>query len=101
MFATMGDFELNGEPPDLSGKICQGLYREEYWFEGDLIEPATILYLKFDGQWHRLYFDFGIIFWRLEDELPESFDVPEEGWSFKMIDVNRTIPVVGRCLEQY
>ena len=101
MWHTIDGVELNGEPPDLGGQTCQAFLCEQYWFEGKLEATANVTFLRFDGRWHRLYFDCGIVFWRRQDDEPASWASPAEGFACPLIDVGREAGVVGSCLAEY
>ncbi|WP_342241957.1 hypothetical protein [Inquilinus sp. OTU3971] len=93
--------EINGKPPDLAGLTCDGLIRQSYVHKGELDVPAHAIYLLFAGIWHRLYFDYGIIFWRTQQERPEAWSVEEEGWGYPHSDLGAEAGVTGVRLDGY
>lgn len=93
--------DINGEPPALAGLTCDGLIRQSYVYKGELVAPAHTLYLLFAGVWHRLYFDHGIIFWRVQQTKPEAGSVTEEGWDFPHSDLGAEAGVTGIRLDGY
>ncbi|MEM1115133.1 MAG: hypothetical protein AAF845_12445 [Bacteroidota bacterium] len=101
MWIQVGDVEVNGLPPDLRGQTCEAFLCEQYWCDGALEAPANVSYLRFDGRWHRLYFDCGIVFWREHEGTPESWTVPNEGWDYPVVDVGVEAEVVGFHLAEY
>ncbi len=83
----MEALEVNGTQPDLVGKRCEEMIALEYWHEGKLVDPANVVHLNFDGDWHLLYFDSGIVFWRDDTRVPESFEAPEIDASYRAFDL--------------
>jgi hypothetical protein len=76
---TRSDLSVHGEWPDLNGLTCSGLVVEEYWHEGSIYNPASALWLRTGSVWHLLFLDNGEVFWRVRDEGPTAFDLPERG----------------------
>lgn len=62
--------EIDGTPPALTNQRCEELLCQQYWYEGNLAQEVDILMLKVNGCWHQLYFDEGIVFWRIQPEPP-------------------------------
>src|SRR6478672_3831919 len=79
--------DINGTVPDLIGRVCDGLLAQAFLQHGDLVESANILYLHVADVWHRLYFDYGIVFWRVQREQPQNYEASPEGWTFELTDV--------------
>lgn len=90
--------EVDGIQPSIEGASCEELIAVQYWYAGDLTDPANTVHLKFGGSWHRLYFDCGIIFWRDGDEPPEEFDAPEIQAKYRLDDVGRRHGLLGLTL---
>ena len=70
----MEEVEVNGYWPKIKRQTLQEMIVQQFWYEGVLEEPANVVYLKVNNGWFRLYFDYGIVLWRkdnegLEDEL--------------------------------
>ncbi len=63
------------------------------------MEPANVNFLMFASRWHRLYFDFGVVFWRPSEDGPVSFVAEELGASFRADDIGTRFGVVGLRLE--
>jgi hypothetical protein len=93
--------EINGQPPALAGRVCDELLCRQYWYRGELYNPVAVLFLRSGNIWHRLYFDFGIIFWRADQSRPESFEVPEFEWSYRLVDIGIVLGLQGRQLHRY
>lgn len=62
--------EINGIPPRLINQLCEELLCQQYWYQGKLTQEVDVLLLKVNGRWHQLYFDAGIVFWRIQQEAP-------------------------------
>jgi hypothetical protein len=92
---------VNGDPPELAGLRCDAILCSEYWHGGRLVESSNVAYLCFEGRWHRLYFDYGIIFWRPAREGPPFFDAAEIDASFPVVDVASAKGLVGVHLSGY
>jgi hypothetical protein len=90
--------DINGDQPAIIGQICEALVAIEYSHEGTVVEPANVIFLRFAARWYRLYFDFGIVFWRPSDEGPEVFVADELDASFLPQDVGADLGVTGRRL---
>lgn len=93
--------EINGIPPALAGQTCDGLIRQSYVYRGKLSAPAHTIYLLFAGTWHRLYFDCGIVFWRIQETRPEAWSVKEKGWDYPHSDLGIEAGVTGVRLDGY
>ena len=96
----MDPLEVNGEQPRIEGQHCEELLALEFWHAGELQESANQLYLKFAGQWHRLYFDYGIVFWRSNQEAPVDYYAEEIQSEFKLRDIGSCHSVRGTTLEE-
>jgi len=62
--------EINGIQPRLTNQLCEELLCQQYWYQGKLAQEVDVLSLKVNGRWHQLYFDTGIVFWRIQQEAP-------------------------------
>jgi hypothetical protein len=92
--------DINGEPPALTGVPCDELLVQQYWYRGELVEPANVVYLRFAGGWHRLYFDSGIVFWRPHDRAPEAVSPGQEEFAYPLVDLGRQFGVRGVMLDR-
>jgi len=91
--------DINGTQPDLVGHTCTDLVVEEYWHKGELDVPANVIWLHIDSAWHRLYFDCGIVFWRVHDgEGPKAYDMPELESQARLKDLGKALGVAGRII---
>src|SRR5688572_25084783 len=95
------DLDVNGQAPDLAGITCEAILLQQFVHAGVLVEPANVIHLKFAGQWHRLYFDYGIVFWRLSEGAPEPWTDTEEDWHNPVYDLGSDAGVVGSQLDRY
>jgi hypothetical protein len=62
--------EINGIPPRLTNQLCKELLCQQYWYHGKLAQEVDALYFKVNERWHQLYFDAGMVFWRIQQEAP-------------------------------
>ena len=86
---------LNGTPPDFRNKECTEIVVMEYWYVGKLDEEGNVIHLKVDDQWHRLYFDYGNIFWRTEkDEEVEFINSSTEVGEYKFRHILKEIKII-------
>jgi hypothetical protein len=100
MINDLEPLELNGDiPMHFIGHSCESLLCQEYWYEGAIVEASNVAFLKFNGEWQRLYFDWGIVFWRNETKAPESFDAEELSAQFPVSDVGLKYGLLGKRLS--
>jgi hypothetical protein len=74
------ELTINGTPPDMAETICEGFVCKSLQVDGEPTAPANVTYLKFNGIWFRLYFEFRCVFWRRI----EGYSLPwtaEEPWT--------------------
>src|SRR5690349_4290178 len=95
------ELDVNGTPPGLAGKQCEGMLVQQYFYRGALEDDANNIYLRFEDTWHRLYFDCGTVFWRIQDSPPEPFVVADEGWEYPLLEIGVSAGVVGVRLDTY
>ncbi|SDM84836.1 hypothetical protein [Afipia sp. GAS231] len=93
--------EVNGTPPEIVGRACQGFICESYTFEGERVASANVTYLKFGSGWFRLYFEFRLVFWRPFTDEPKPREVKEETWAYAHTDVGALAGVLGQPLVSY
>jgi hypothetical protein len=72
------ELTINGTPPGMAGAICEGFVCEKLHVDDEPSAPANVTYLKFNGTWFRLYFEFRCVFWRKfeEQSLPWTAEEP-------------------------
>jgi len=68
--------EINGKPPRLINQLCEELICQQYWYHGKLAQEVDTLFIKVNWRWHQLYFDAGIVFWRMQSEAPVPIEQP-------------------------
>ena len=92
--------ETNGIPPKLTGRACEELICQQYWYEGKLAKEVDILSIKSNGRWHLLYFENSTIYWRMQDEAPIPFE-EKEGDPFKYphLDLGLSYGVKGDTVD--
>ena len=92
--------ETNGETPRIEGLRCEELFALEFWYAGSLEESAHQVFLKFAGRWHRLYFDYGTVFWRPSEGGPVGYCAEELESEFRVRDIGSSHSVKGTVLEE-
>jgi hypothetical protein len=93
--------ELIGQAPELTGLLCEAFICEGFVFKGKPLDNAGVVYLRFDGVWHRLVIDCGVIFWRPFSDQPSPWDIASEGWEYPHVAVGAVASVVGHRLREY
>ena len=94
--------EINGIPPKLSGYECEDMICQQYWYLGKLENEVDILFLKVNGKWHQLYFENGVIFWRIQNEAPTAFNEQQEDtFKYPLIDLGSQYGVKGCLIKDY
>ena len=93
--------EVHGDPPNLDGQVCESVLAEEYWYMGNLGEPANVVWIRCSGIWHRLCFDFGIIFWRRSTDGPRPYTMPELDGEVRITDVGTMLGLIGDVIIRY
>lgn len=94
-------FAFNGEAPDLAGRVCQEFLCETFAPEGEVEETAVVTHLRFEGNWHRLYFEGATCFWRRNDADPLAWARADAEWGRGLIDVAEEAEVRGVELSGY
>lgn len=92
------DVEINGVEPDIVGRTCEGLFAIEYSHANQIAEPANVVFLSFTSRWHRLYFDFGVVFWRPSDEGPKDFEAEDLDATYRVQDLGTRFRALGSHL---
>jgi hypothetical protein len=92
------ELEIRGTQPSIEGALCEEIIVVQYWFAGSLAEPANTIHLKFNGVWHQLCFDCGVIFWRNSDGPPMMIEAPEIQAEYRLDDIGRRHGLLGMRL---
>jgi hypothetical protein len=61
----------------------------------------NVVFLRFGNTWHRLCFDFGIIFWRANVPPPASSEEPVIEASYPVVNIGTELGIVGSPLHRY
>ncbi|MGY8633369.1 hypothetical protein RAD15_12900 [Bradyrhizobium sp. 14AA] len=93
--------ELVGQAPELTGLLCEAFICEGFVFKGKLIANANVVYVRFDGVWHKLVIDCGVMIWRPFPGQPSPSTITSEGWEYPHVDVGIIAGVVGHRLREY
>jgi len=84
--------KIDGIPPRLTEQLCEELICQQYWHQGKLVQEVDILYLKVNGRWHQLYFDAGMVFWRLQQEAPVEQQAGET-FAYPLINIGEKFAI--------
>ena len=80
--------KTDGIPPRLADQACEALFCQQYYYLGELQQEVDVLLLKVNCRWHQLYFDEGIVFWRLQEEEPKAVEAqPGDPFAYPLIDL--------------
>ena len=80
--------EIDGVPPRLANQFCEALICQQYWYQGRKVQEVDALLIQVNGRWSQLYFDAGIVFWRLKPEAPAPItSQPQDLFAYPWIDV--------------
>lgn len=93
------DLVISGTQPALEGLQCEAVVAVQFWHEGRLEEGVNAAHLKFGGVWHRLFFDHGIVYWRLGEGPPQGFEAAEIQASYCLDDIGRRHGLIGSKVE--
>lgn len=91
--------ETQGAQPPVEGAVCEELIAVQFWFAGILEEPVSVAHFKFNGAWHSLCFDTGIVFWRDCDGPPVASAAAEMQTEYRLHDVGRKHDLIGLRLS--
>ena len=92
---------VNGTPPIISGSVCEGFICEGFFYKDEPEASASVTYVKFDGVWYRLYFEYQLIFWRTFKSEPLPLEITEESFRYPHTNVGEMARVVGQKLLIY
>ncbi len=96
MGGGLDPLEISGDPPDLSGCRLDELVVEEFRAGSSGVAiPANVVWLYVDRVWYRLYFDHGIVFWRVSDEPPQAYRIDELHSEVGLVDLGRINLLTG------
>jgi hypothetical protein len=94
--------EFQSEAPDLVGSRCAGVLAQEFWYEGERVSPANVLFLGVESPkgpvWHRIVLDSGLVFWRVEraPSLLRSDDDSSQYGLHPIVDLGARHGFIGR-----
>ncbi len=97
--------ETDGIPPRLTNQECEELLCQQYYSRGELQQEVDVLLLKVNKRWHQLYFENGVVFWRLQDEEPKAIEAqPSDPFSYPLIDIGEKYSLrqstIGDCVTE-
>lgn len=66
LFDVGSEISINGNQPSIVGSICSEFIAIPFMTDEGLEEKVNQAYLCCEGVWHRIYFDYNIVFWRTD-----------------------------------
>ena len=88
--------EIDGQPPRLINQLCEELICQQYWYQGKLAQEVDTLFLKVNERWHQLYFDAGIVFWRIQQQAPVPVEQPAGSpFAYPLINISEQFAIKG------
>ena len=94
--------EIDGIPPKLSNQVCEALICQQYWYQGKLEQEVDALFIKVNEHWHRLYFDAGIVFWRIQEDAPKPVESQAtDPFVYPLIDVSEKFDIKNCIITDY
>ena len=92
--------KIDGRHPDLSGIECEELICQQYHHNGRLNDEADVVFLKFSGAWHQLYFDGGVVHWRLQSDAPQQREADSSGvFSYPLVNLGESYGIRGQKIS--
>ncbi len=100
MCMEIDSLEIDGDWPDFEGKRLQQLLAQECWYQKNLEEEANVVLIKVEECWYHLYFDIGIVFWRISSDEPhESKPQETEEFSYHLRNLGVDLDLAGRVIQ--
>jgi hypothetical protein len=96
MESSQRSYLLNGQEPPM-GLECSGLFVLQFYENGQITDPANIIYLKLDGAWYRIFFEASIVFWR-QDAAPAPPTNSDFERGLLLNDLTDCAAIVGHVL---
>ena len=91
---------INGDPPILDGVVLEAIVCTEHWPDGEFEDAANVIYFLVHNKWHRLYFDFGTVFWRQDvDGVPDYRGPATADNPFVNVDLGAELSLAGRTIS--
>lgn len=91
--------KVDGIQPKLDGHNCEALICQQYWYNGKLSDEVDVLFIKADGRCHQLYFENGIVFWRIQQEMPRPFDHKNgDKFAYPFVDLGEKYQLQNRLI---
>jgi hypothetical protein len=93
--------EIVGLAPELARLLCQAAICQGFVYRGELVQNAGVVHLCFDGIWHRLIIDCGVIIWRESKGPPAPANIASEGFEYPLVDAGALAGIIGHRLDGY
>ena len=86
--------KIDGIPPRLTEQLCEEIICQQYWHQGKLVQEVDILFLKVNRRWHQLYFDTGMVFWRIQKVAPVQVEQQAgDTFSYPLINIGEKFAI--------
>jgi tetratricopeptide (TPR) repeat protein len=81
--------------PNVTGEACEALLLQAHYYRGQLVNEASVLFLRLAGGWHRIFIEAGVVFWHTVD----SLDSPDaDRHHYTVTDLGAGHGLVGKRL---
>lgn len=91
--------EIDGIQPKLEGHICDELICQQYWQNGKMADEVDVLFIKADGRSHQLYFENGVVFWRNQQDTPQSYKQKSgDTFAYPLVDLGEKYQLKNRLI---
>lgn len=99
MLSGNSSVDFVGTQPDVVGHVCTGLAVQHFYDGKSVVDQANATYFRFSGNWHRICFEKGTVFWR-SDLAPQQPVNSTLGYGLLLNDLSELPVVSGRKLLQ-
>jgi hypothetical protein len=80
--------DFHDQIPQIAPQPCRALIAQEYWYRGELVTEANVLFLRLaDVLWHRFFIDTGVVFWKTVDEPDAPYEEGDHRYPHRDIGV--------------
>jgi hypothetical protein len=87
--------EIIGVRPEIDGTKYERFFLQEFSFNGEIIEEASVLYFESIKSWHSLSIDGGVIFWKSGITLPTELFHTSGECEYRLNDITNLIADTG------
>ena len=73
--------------PNIVGKRCTTIFSRQFWLDGQLVESCTAVFIEIEAEWHRFFFDSGILHWREGETRPTPSTASDDQLHYPIVDL--------------